>query len=168
VQYKTTPGNATSSSNVASCTTATSFLDIACAEQQQLLTPVSSNGQLANYLDSAIIPVTRDNNILTFWNNLAHSHPALAQIVKDVSGLPLAGVGIERKFSDARRTCHFQRHHLDPDTITRLMMVKDFEGQIEKGVRERFDSKTEEGEAISYDDEDSRIAQEQYISDTVD
>jgi hypothetical protein len=44
------------------------------------------------------------------------------------------------------------------------MIVKDYEGHIEKDIQEIFNMKTEEGEAISYDDKDSKIARAQYIS----
>jgi hypothetical protein len=45
------------------------------------------------------------------------------------------------------------------------MMVKDYEGHIEKNKQESFNAKTEEGEVINYDDEDSKIARAQYVSD---
>jgi hypothetical protein len=45
-------------------------------------------------------------------------------------------------------------------------MVNDNEGQMEKGTREKFDSYTEGGDAISYDVVALNIAKEQYISDT--
>jgi hypothetical protein len=48
------------------------------------------------------------------------------------------------------------------------MMVNNYKGQTEKGILERFNSKTEEEEAISYDDEDSKIVKEQCISDIED
>jgi hypothetical protein len=47
------------------------------------------------------------------------------------------------------------------------MMVKDYKGHIEKYMQKCFNMNTEEGVAISYDDEDSKLAGAQYISNDV-
>jgi hypothetical protein len=167
-KFETARNDSTFSYSNYSHDTATSFLDMACAEQKLLLAPAFDHSQLMHYLESPVMPLARGFNVLLYWKNLERSHQGLTQMIKDVYGSPIAGVGIERKFLGARKTCHFQRHNLEPETMTSLTMVKDYEGYLEKETRESFGSKTEEGESTSYDDEDSTIAKEQYISDDED
>jgi hypothetical protein len=97
----------TSTSQIPGSDKATSFLDMACAEQQLHLAPTSVNSQVLSYLNSGVVLI-KSNIMLLFWQNLEHSQPRLLQMVKDVSGSHLSGVGIKQKFSTARKTCNFQ------------------------------------------------------------
>jgi hypothetical protein len=164
-RFKALSSSPSTSTSARSTDKVTSFLDIACAEQQQLLALLPGDSQVHNYLDSTITPVSAAKNVLTFWQMVERSQPGLAQLMNDVLSAPLSSVGIEREFSTAQISCIFQRYHLDANTTTVLLMAKDYEGHAGKVIREKFDANTKEGEAISFDDVDLKVAQAQYMSD---
>jgi hypothetical protein len=77
--------------------------------------------QLNDYLRSE---VTEDDDLLVFWRSRQATALGLAQMAKDVLAVPIAGVGVERIFSAARRICGYQRHRLSATTIWKLMIVQ--------------------------------------------
>jgi hypothetical protein len=85
----------------------------------------SISTQLDHYLRSNS---TEDDNPLVLWCSRSGSAPGLVQMAKDVLAVAIAGIGVERVFSAARRVCSYQQHQLSRDTMKKVMIVQDWEG----------------------------------------
>ncbi len=81
-----------------------SFTALAASRRKTKTAVLSISIQLDDYLRS---DPTDDNDPLTFWHSRSDSAPGLAHMAKDVLAVAIAGVGVERVFSAARRVCSY-------------------------------------------------------------
>jgi hypothetical protein len=131
----------------------------------------SISTQLDDYLRS---DPTDDNDPLAFWRSQSDSAPGLAQMAKDVLAVAIAGVGVERVFSAARRVCSYQRHRLSRDTMKKVMIVRDRESSAEDdivGEESNVDQVEQPADVDNiriFGDADYWMAEEQEISDDED
>ncbi len=122
--------------------------------------------QLDEYLESA---PTRDRNPLLYWQSKQSASPGLAQMAKDFLSVPISGVGVERAFSKGRLVCHYLRNQLYPETIKRLMILRQHWGLAQKDKShlegERVKATVADKDSHMYGQKDFDIALRAEISD---
>src|ERR1700694_3271656 len=63
---------------------------------------------------------------LEYWRCHYQKYPHLAMMARGVLGGPPSGAGVEREFSIAGRVATWQRNRLHADTVTSLMIYKNY------------------------------------------
>ncbi|QSS74860.1 hypothetical protein I7I50_03800 [Histoplasma capsulatum G186AR] len=81
------------------------------------------NTEFDRYLHDDPVNV-KGKSILDLWRMISSQYPTVAMMARDILAIPLAGVGIERKFNSSRDICHYRRGQLQGETVKKLMMVK--------------------------------------------
>lgn len=66
---------------------------------------------------------------LESWKKLEKEFPTLAQMAKDILGVPAANVAVERVFNQARDICHYRRGQLASITVKELLFIKHYQKQ---------------------------------------
>src|SRR5947209_15860712 len=69
-------------------------------------------------------PTKSEAPILEWWRDHVKQYPRLAKMARDVLAIPIAGVGCERVFNEARDVVTYRRNRLDPSTISDIMISK--------------------------------------------
>ncbi len=122
--------------------------------------------QLNDYLRSE---VTEDDDLLVFWRSRQATAPGLAQMAKDVLAVPIAGVGVERIFSAARRIGGYQRHQISATTIRKLMIVRGWvvarEGEEKDDDEDVTLELSDDVQVPTFGDPDYDMTEAQQISD---
>jgi hypothetical protein len=145
-----------------------SYTALATSKMRPKATAATLPSQLDDYFRAE---VTDDNDPLAFWRSREETAPGLAQMAKDILAIPIAGVGVERIFSAARRVCGYQRHWLSPETIRKIMVVREWEVERERHDQDMVavvdipDSTGDECVEPTYGDADYEMAEKQDISD---
>ncbi len=154
--------------NSAPPTARMSFTALATSRMRPKTTDAGLSSQLNDYLRAE---VTEDDDPLAFWRSREETAPGLAQMAKDILAIPIARVGVERIFSAARRVCGYQRHRLSPETIRKIIVVREWEMVRERHNQDMVavvdipDSTGDECVEPTYGDADYEMAEKQDISD---
>ena len=65
-----------------------------------------------------------DFSPLTFWKTNAHRFPLLAEVAKEIFGIPASSASIERHFSTALDIISSKRNRLKPTLFRSMMKIK--------------------------------------------
>ncbi|KAF6161398.1 hypothetical protein GIB67_009277 [Kingdonia uniflora] len=95
---------------------------------QNILRGAQSSGsnELSRYLDSEIIDLDADFDILKWWKINENKYPIFAAIARDILAIPVSTVASEAAFSGVRRLITDYRSSLAPDTIEATMCLRDW------------------------------------------
>jgi hypothetical protein len=79
------------------------------------------------YLQTPPLNTFKQPDPLKAWKVLEAEYPVLAEMARDILGIPATGFGVERIFNVGRDTCHYRRNRLNGETIEMIMLIKYFE-----------------------------------------
>lgn len=94
----------------------------------------TSNG--GHELDMYLLePTSHVKCALDYWRVNHRKYPHLAMMVRDVMAVPPSGSGVEREFSIAGRVATWQRNRLHSQTITAIMIYKNYLRRCRKELK---------------------------------
>jgi hypothetical protein len=94
---------------------------------QYLNEQLESTSVRGHELDMYLLePTAHVKCALDYWRVNHRKYPHLAMMVRDVMAVPPSGSGVEREFSIAGRVATWQRNQLHPETITAIMIYKNY------------------------------------------
>jgi hypothetical protein len=101
-------------------------------------------------------PSVEDKDTLGWWRNHAQFYPQLSMMARDTFAVPATGAGVEQEFSKSGRIATPTRARLRPDTISEMMMYKNYLIRDRKPLAKMEEEiETEFEEAVSDGDEES-------------
>jgi hypothetical protein len=80
---------------------------------------------MQRYLSEQPLSSNPKLDILEHWRSIESIYPTVARMARDLLGIFLTGVAIERQFNIGRDTCTYRRGHLQGRTIRKIMILKD-------------------------------------------
>lgn len=88
--------------------------------------PDRPDDELSLYLEEPILKNANTQDVLQYWKMSATRFPRLAKLAKEYISVPCASVDIERQFSSARHSLSYNRQSMEPETLQKLMCVKNW------------------------------------------
>ena len=88
------------------------------------LNPASTTNEYDRYIQAP--PINYKIQVLDWWRTNGHQYPQLSRMVRDTLTVPATGAGVERAFSLSGRVVTVIRSQLSPETITDIMMYKNY------------------------------------------
>jgi hypothetical protein len=86
--------------------------------------PFASYNEAQRYLKDPRAKPKEAADLLEWWRLNQRRYPTLALMARDILAIPLAGVGVERIFSQARDVITYRRNRLTGQTISDIMVCK--------------------------------------------
>lgn len=89
---------------------------------------VSDEGSVTNEITRYLLePLEhKDNNILAYWKGRVKTYPALSAMAIAYLAIPATSCPSEHVFSEGRAVLRYSRSSLHPDTVERLLCVKEW------------------------------------------
>jgi hAT family C-terminal dimerisation region len=94
---------------------------------QSMQSKITPQNEFDAYLKAG--PVLLNSGVqsaLNWWAKNKDVYPALSRMARDTLAVPCTGAGVEREFSKSRRVTPWTRNRLNPDTISEIMMYKNY------------------------------------------
>jgi hypothetical protein len=96
------------------------------------LSPSRGGHELDMYL---LEPTVHIKFALDYWRDNHQKYPHLAMMARDVFAVPPSGAGVEREFSIAGKVATSQRNQLHANTITAIMIYKNYLNRCRRGLK---------------------------------
>jgi len=87
--------------------------------------PAEGDTEFDQYLNASITSFAKEKT-LDWWRKHQNIYPNLSRMVRDTLAVPATGAGVEREFSKSGKVATYSRSRLNHNTVTEIMMFKNF------------------------------------------
>ncbi|CAO2041571.1 unnamed protein product [Urochloa humidicola] len=88
--------------------------------------PPKKISELDWYLESPVMDLSVDLDILMFWSGMSKCYPDLANLARDILAIPLSTVATKSAFTVGEKFLNYRRRGLSPDLLEMVICLHDW------------------------------------------
>lgn len=112
-----------------SCSSSVGTNVLECHTKDELFddySPPKPMSDLDRYLESPVMDLNVDLDILKFWSGMSKCYPNLASLASDILAIPISTVATKSVFTVGKKLLNHRRRGLDPDLLETLICLHDW------------------------------------------